>query len=119
MVGHRVPARQRHTGGPAVLGHLIRQHDRLRPRTRLGVARRPASTRARGDEGAGQVVMGARIDCSPRTVADGFRLPEGLRWHAGRLWMSDMDGGAVYTVGANGAEPVCDVPAQPSGLGWD
>jgi sugar lactone lactonase YvrE len=63
--------------------------------------------------------MGARIDCSPRTVADGFRLPEGLRWHAGRLWMSDMDGGAVYTVGANGAEPVCDVPAQPSGLGWD
>jgi sugar lactone lactonase YvrE len=63
--------------------------------------------------------MGTHADCYPRTVADGFRLPEGLRWHAGRLWMSDMDGGAVYTVGADGAELVCAVPAQPSGLGWD
>ena len=63
--------------------------------------------------------MGTHVDCCPRTVADGFRLPEGLRWRAGRLWMSDMDGGAVYTVGADGAELVCDVPAQPSGLGWD
>jgi sugar lactone lactonase YvrE len=63
--------------------------------------------------------MAILLDIRPRTVADGFRLPESLRWHAGRLWMSDMDGGAVYFVSANGQELVCEVPTQPSGLGWD
>jgi sugar lactone lactonase YvrE len=56
---------------------------------------------------------------SSETVADGFRLPESLRWHDGRLWMSDMDGGAVYVIEEHGARRVCDVPAHPSGLGWD
>jgi sugar lactone lactonase YvrE len=52
-------------------------------------------------------------------VASGFRLPEGLRWRDGRLWMSDMDGGVVLSIGPAGPEVVCEVPAQPSGLGWD
>jgi sugar lactone lactonase YvrE len=60
-----------------------------------------------------------RVTHVSRTVAEGFRLPESLRWHDGRLWMSDMDGKAVYVVGPNGPELVCEVPAQPSGLGWD
>ncbi|GAA1845431.1 SMP-30/gluconolactonase/LRE family protein [Pseudonocardia ailaonensis] len=52
-------------------------------------------------------------------MADGFRLPESLRWHDGRLWMSDMDGGAVLVLGTRGPQRVLDLPAQPSGLGWD
>lgn len=54
-----------------------------------------------------------------RTVADGFRLPESLRWREGQLWLSDMDGQAIFTVGTDGPELVCELPAQPSGLGWD
>lgn len=65
------------------------------------------------------MIMATRVHSGPRTVADGFRLPEGLRWHRGQLWMSDMDGGAVYAIGPGGPELVCEVPAQPSGLGWD
>ncbi|ODU07205.1 MAG: hypothetical protein ABS81_02585 [Pseudonocardia sp. SCN 72-86] len=53
------------------------------------------------------------------TVVDGFRLPESLRWHDGGLWMSDMDGCAVFVVGDDGPHKVFDLPTQPSGLGWD
>jgi len=60
-----------------------------------------------------------RVRRASRTVAEGFRLPESLRWRDGRLWMSDMDGKAVYVVGPNGPRLVCELPAQPSGLGWD
>jgi sugar lactone lactonase YvrE len=63
--------------------------------------------------GAGQV------HAVRRTLAAGFRLPESLRWHDEQLWMSDMDGGVVNRIGPSGAEQVCAVLAQPSGLGWD
>ncbi len=56
---------------------------------------------------------------STAILASEFRLPEGLRWRDGRLWMSDMDGGAVLSIGHGGPELVCKVQAQPSGLGWD
>jgi sugar lactone lactonase YvrE len=52
-------------------------------------------------------------------LADGFRLPESLRWHDGQLWMSDMDGGVVNRIGPAGLQQVCAVSGQPSGLGWD
>ncbi len=52
-------------------------------------------------------------------VAEGLAFPEGPRWFGGELWFSDMLGGAVMRVGADGnLLRVLDVPAQPSGLGW-
>ncbi len=52
-------------------------------------------------------------------LAEGFQYLEGPRWHDDRLWMSDMFGGKVHTVGMDGqVETVVDVPARPSGLGF-
>jgi sugar lactone lactonase YvrE len=52
-------------------------------------------------------------------VAEGLVFPEGPRWRDGELWFSDMLGGAVMRIGADGTlHRVLDVPAQPSGLGW-
>jgi sugar lactone lactonase YvrE len=49
----------------------------------------------------------------------GVDFGEGLRWHDDRLWYSDFFHDAVFAVDAHGArERVCDVPGQPSGLGW-
>ena len=46
-------------------------------------------------------------------------FPEGPRWHAGKLWFSDMYAHRVLTVDLDGkAEAVVEVPGQPSGLGW-
>jgi sugar lactone lactonase YvrE len=56
---------------------------------------------------------------TPRVVLDGLCFPEGPRWHAGKLWFSDMHAHRVMTVGLDGvAETVVEVPAAPSGLGW-
>ncbi len=52
-------------------------------------------------------------------LADGFENHEGPRWRDGRLWMSDMFGGKVFTVGPDGGvETVVEVPGKPSGLGF-
>jgi sugar lactone lactonase YvrE len=52
-------------------------------------------------------------------LAEGFGFLEGPRWHDGRLWMSDMDRGKVFTLGLDGGvETVVEVPGQPSGLGF-
>jgi sugar lactone lactonase YvrE len=52
-------------------------------------------------------------------VAEGLVFPEGPRWHRGELWFSDMLGGAVHRIAADGTvHHVLDVVAQPSGLGW-
>jgi len=49
----------------------------------------------------------------------GLRFPEGPRWHAGRLYYSDMYAGEVRALDLKGkAEVVARVPAHPSGLGW-
>jgi len=54
-----------------------------------------------------------------RVLLDGIVFPEGPRWHGDRLWFSDMHGGRVVTVDADGrAEIAVAVPRGPSGLGW-
>ena len=58
-------------------------------------------------------------DYPTELLIDGFRFLEGPRWHDGRLWMSDMGGGKVYTLSEAGdLEVVVDVPNDPSGLGF-
>jgi sugar lactone lactonase YvrE len=47
-----------------------------------------------------------------------LHFPEGLRWHDGRLWFSDIFGGHVYRMGSEGPEIVAEVPGLPSGLGF-
>ena len=52
-------------------------------------------------------------------IASGFSFLESPRWHDGRLWLSDFYTHRVLTLDATGrAQTVCEVPAQPSGLGW-
>lgn len=59
---------------------------------------------------------------SDRTVellADGLHFPEGPRWHDGRLYVSDFFDRAVYAYAPDGSRTVvCEVPEQPSGLGF-
>lgn len=58
---------------------------------------------------------------SATDVVTGIRFPEGNRWHAGRLWYSDMHTGEVFSV-----DPERDtaprlettIVGQSSGLGW-
>ncbi len=52
-------------------------------------------------------------------LVDGLAFPEGPRWHAGRLWFSDMHAHCVMSVGDDGdLRREAEVPNQPSGLGW-
>lgn len=52
-------------------------------------------------------------------LLDNLCFPEGPRWHAGRLWFSDMHDHKVIALGLDGqAEVIVEVPKQPSGLGW-
>ncbi|MBV9994210.1 MAG: SMP-30/gluconolactonase/LRE family protein [Caulobacteraceae bacterium] len=56
---------------------------------------------------------------TPKLVLDGLVFGEAPRWRAGRLWFSDMHGGAVYATTVDGVcEKILDVPHHPSGLGW-
>ncbi|MEQ9688812.1 MAG: SMP-30/gluconolactonase/LRE family protein [Bauldia litoralis] len=51
--------------------------------------------------------------------ADDFVFLEGPRWHAGRLWVSDIWGHTVYAIAADGTrEAIVEVPGRPSGLGF-
>ena len=50
---------------------------------------------------------------------DGIHFGEGPRWHEGRLFLSDIAGGRVLEVDAEGkATTVVTVDGRPSGLGW-
>jgi sugar lactone lactonase YvrE len=52
-------------------------------------------------------------------LLDGIVFPEGPRWHAGRLWFSDIHGHKVIALTPEGErEDVADVPQRPSGLGF-
>lgn len=53
------------------------------------------------------------------TLADGLTFPEGVRWHDGALWFSDMHGHVVQRLDPGG-DPVtvATVPECPSGLGF-
>ena len=55
----------------------------------------------------------------PTLFAEDFIFLEAPRWHAGRLWVSDVFDHRVYALGASGArEQICHVPHRPSGLGF-
>jgi len=55
----------------------------------------------------------------PVALAGGFAFPEAPRWHAGRLWISDVYGYSVFSIGLDGSvQKVVEVPGRPSGLGW-
>jgi sugar lactone lactonase YvrE len=60
-------------------------------------------------------------DRDVRTVLDGMSYLECPRWHDGRLYVSDFYTQRVYSLdldGGGAAEPVVEVPEQPSGIGW-
>lgn len=52
-------------------------------------------------------------------LMEGLAFPEGVRWHDGALWFSDMHGHVVIRLDPDGdAETVAAVPECPSGLGF-
>ena len=56
---------------------------------------------------------------SPTTLLDHLAFPEGPRWHDGHFYFSDMHDHRVVRIEDDGsASTVCEVPGQPSGLGW-
>lgn len=64
--------------------------------------------------------MSGRHARQPRVLAGGFGFIEGPRWHDAALWFSDVYTHRVYRL-VPGREPsvVCQVPGQPSGIGFD
>jgi sugar lactone lactonase YvrE len=53
------------------------------------------------------------------TLAEGLTFPEGVRWHDGALWFSDMHAHTVQRLEPGGApEVIATVPECPSGLGF-
>lgn len=55
----------------------------------------------------------------PELFADNLVFGEGMRWHGGRLWMSDMLGRKVYSFDSAGQRRLeATVPARPNGLGF-
>ena len=53
------------------------------------------------------------------TLAQGIVFGEGPRWHAGRLFFSDIKGHRVEAVDQDGKrETVVQLQGEPSGLGW-
>lgn len=56
---------------------------------------------------------------TPKVVAEGLSFPEGPRWRAGALYVSDFYRHTVFRLPPGGElQPVVEVPNQPSGLGW-
>jgi sugar lactone lactonase YvrE len=56
---------------------------------------------------------------SARTLASGFSFLECPRWHAERLYASDFYTGRVLAFDGDGRhERICQLPGQPSGLGF-
>ena len=54
-----------------------------------------------------------------KVLLEGFTFLEAPRWRDGKLWFSDFYGHRVLAMDAGGqVETVCEVPHQPSGLGW-
>ena len=55
----------------------------------------------------------------PTPFADGLLFGEGMRWHSGRMWISDMLGRTVLAFDEAGLREVAaEVPARPNGLGF-
>ncbi len=54
-----------------------------------------------------------------QTVVNGLAFAEAPRWHAGKLWFSDMYMHTVHCLEPDGRlTTVAEVPGRPSGLGW-
>jgi sugar lactone lactonase YvrE len=55
----------------------------------------------------------------PETLLDGLSVPEGPRWHDGKLWFSDMWFHCIRVVDLSGqSDVVAELADRPSGLGW-
>jgi sugar lactone lactonase YvrE len=55
-----------------------------------------------------------------KNLAKGLQFLEGPRWHDGRLYVSDFYLRRVMAFDTDGrGELICEVPGQPSGLGFD
>ncbi|MBF6569293.1 MAG: SMP-30/gluconolactonase/LRE family protein [Candidatus Binataceae bacterium] len=54
-----------------------------------------------------------------KTLVDGLCFGEGPRWHKDQLWYSDFYLHTVHRTDMSGhVTTVCELPNQPSGLGW-
>jgi len=54
-----------------------------------------------------------------KILLEGFSFLEAPRWRDGKLWFSDFYGHRVLAMDPGGqTATVCEVPHQPSGLGW-
>lgn len=52
-------------------------------------------------------------------LVDGLTIPEGIRWHDGKLWFSDLLAFRVMNVDLSGkTRLLANVPNRPSGLGF-
>ncbi len=59
------------------------------------------------------------MDRQVERLAEGLYFPEGARWHDGRLYVSDFYDRLVLAFDPDGTRTVlCEVPGQPSGLGF-
>lgn len=59
------------------------------------------------------------VDRKVEVLAEGLAFLEGPRWHDGHLYVSDFFLRRVFALYDDRLSEVCEVPAQPSGLGWD
>jgi sugar lactone lactonase YvrE len=56
---------------------------------------------------------------TPETLLDGLTFPECPRWHAGRLWFSDVHAHRVMRVDLEGdADVVVELDDRPTGIGF-
>ncbi len=54
-----------------------------------------------------------------KVLLEGFSFLEAPRWRDGKLWFSDFFDHRVLAMDPGGqTETICEVPHQPSGLGW-
>lgn len=58
------------------------------------------------------------MDYTATVVLDELKFPECPRWHDGKLWFSDMYGGAVMALQEDGRADVVLQTRGPGGLGW-
>jgi sugar lactone lactonase YvrE len=59
------------------------------------------------------------VDLQTEVLLDGLMLPEGPRWHAGKLWFSDLFAQQIRTIDVDARTgPIVEVPGAPAGLGW-
>jgi sugar lactone lactonase YvrE len=60
------------------------------------------------------------IDRSDALLSGGFSFPEGLRFHEGRIWFSDMHTGEILSIDPDDGSSKVEhsIDDRPSGLGW-